>query len=62
MCLQSRPDMLQLLMAAQRGGIERAHGDEQDTGAVGEAEDAASLHRQHLKPEQRDDTKRKCQF
>ncbi|XP_059469940.1 cytochrome P450 9e2-like [Neocloeon triangulifer] len=40
----SRPDMLQLLMAAQKGGIKREEGDEFDTGTVGEDLNANSEH------------------
>ncbi|KAF4519368.1 hypothetical protein B566_EDAN011374 [Ephemera danica] len=51
---ETRPDMLQLLMAAQKGGIERAHDDEQDVGTVGEDEHAADFHKQHLTEKQGD--------
>ena len=49
--------MLQLLMEAQKGGIKRAHGDEQDAGTVGEDEHAAELHKKHLQPDTGDNNR-----
>jgi hypothetical protein len=40
--------MLQLLMDAQAGGIQRAYGDEMDVGTIGEDEEAAAMHHTHL--------------
>ncbi|KAF4519367.1 hypothetical protein B566_EDAN011373 [Ephemera danica] len=49
-----RPDMIQLLMAAQKGEIKREHGDELDGGRMGEDEHAAALHKEHLASEKSD--------
>ena len=46
-----------MLMEAQKGGIKRAHGDEQDAGTVGEDEHAAELHKKHLQPDTGDNNR-----
>lgn len=40
--------MLQLLMAAQKGGIKRLEGDEDYSGTIGEDDDASAVHRKHI--------------
>lgn len=44
--MQTRPDMLQLLMAAQKGQLKNI--DDEEVGTVGEDEADSELHKKHM--------------
>lgn len=44
--MQTRPDMLQLLMAAQKGQLKNV--DDEDVGTIGEDAADSELHKKHM--------------